>query len=263
MTRTFTALITATLLGLSLAPVASAIENGKADRWHRNVGALGFRTFITGNTLVHGRCSGFVISDRAFVTAAHCFDDVEAIATSWEVTLKPGKPGNPVIAPGLLAADLSNALEFPILVETVAAIGYQRHPNPAIDIAVLEFPAGTFKQHPVRLARTGFLDRLARSGALFHVPVGLSGYGADSFDPASNTFTIPGYRKRGFTGVSAVTDTHVTLAANEVFNSTAMPADSGGPNFIAGRVVSLVGLSFDSPRLDTQEVRNFLAPYLD
>jgi hypothetical protein len=188
---------------------------------------------------------------------------VEAIATSWEVTLEAGKPGSPVVRPGLLAADLSNALAFPILVETVAAISYQRHPNPAIDVAILEFPAGTFEREPVRLARTGFLDTLAHTSALFHVPVGLSGYGGDGFDAAANAYTMPGYRKRGFTSVAALTDTHITLAPSAIFDSRALPADSGGPNFIAGRVVALVGETNDSPRLDTDEVRTFLAPYVD
>ena len=74
-----------------------AIENGQHDYRHHNVGGIAFYT--DGPEGPFGRCSGFVISDWAFVTAAHCIIPLGPLAQSWAVTLEPGTPENPVYLP--------------------------------------------------------------------------------------------------------------------------------------------------------------------
>ncbi len=73
-----------------------AIENGQHDYRHHNVGAIGFDIDGPDNpTPPLGLCSGFVISDRAFVTAAHCIVSrcrVRTILGCYAGTRHAGKP---------------------------------------------------------------------------------------------------------------------------------------------------------------------------
>ena len=74
-----------------------AIENGQHDYMHHNVGALGFDLDGPDNPIPPlAFCSGFVISDRAFVTAAHCIDLVDGFSPSYVVTLEPGQWAGPI-----------------------------------------------------------------------------------------------------------------------------------------------------------------------
>ena len=78
---------------------------------------------------------------------------------SWVVTLEPGSPDDPVAPPGIFDVSVYNFSDFPILADTVVATGYHVHPNYdpqtlANDLAVIEFPAGTFSERPVRLPFT-------------------------------------------------------------------------------------------------------------
>ena len=241
-----------------------AIENGQHDYMHHNVGGIGFDIDGPANpTPPLGLCSGFVISDRAFVTAAHCIITPGPLALSWAVTLEPGTPENPIIMPGIFTG--ANVFDFPMLVETIDAIAVHLHPgfdpgSLALDVAVLEFPPGTFKVRPVRLAEPYYLDELDIQGVLNLRPVGLVGYGAQAL--TNEGYVMPGYRSRGFSKVSGITDDQLFLTSTDVFDARLMPGDSGSPQFISGRVVSLT--SFDRlQRLDLPEVLDFLAPFIE
>jgi len=242
-----------------------AIENGQHDYMHHNVGAIGFDLDGPDNPIPPlGLCSGFVISDRAFVTAAHCIDLVDWLSPSWAVTLDPGTPENPIILPGLFTG--ANVFDFPMLVETINAIDIHVHPgfnlaNLTLDVAVLEFPPGTFKVRPVRLAGQYYLDELDFQGVLNRRPVGLVGYGAQAL--TNEGYVMPGYRSRGFSLVSDLSEDHLFLAPTDVFDAMIMPGDSGSPQFISGRAVSLVSDLDFHQRLDLQEVLDFLAPFME
>ncbi len=241
-----------------------AIENGQHDYMHHNVGAIGFDLDGPDDPFPPlGLCSGFVISDRAFVTAAHCIDLVAGLSPSWVVTLEPGTPENPIILPGIFTG--ANVFDFPMLVETINAIDVHVHPgfnpgNLTLDIAVLEFPPGTFKVRPVRLAEQYYLDELDIQGVLNLRPVGLVGYGAQAL--TNEGYVMPGYRSRGFSKVSDITDGQLFLTPTDVFDARMMPGDSGSPQFISGRAVSLGGI-VDQQRLDLPEVLDFLAPFIE
>ena len=257
------------LVCLGLLAIASlnsyAIENGQHDYRHHNVGAIGFDLDGPGTLFPPlGLCSGFVISDRAFVTAAHCINLVDHLSPSWVVTLEPGTPGNPVILPGLFTG--ANVFDFPMLVETIDAIDVHVHPgfdagNLTLDIAVLEFPPGTFKVQRVRLAGQYYLDELDIQTVLYRRPVGLVGYGAQAL--TNEGYVMPGYRSRGFSLVSDLNEDHLFLAPTDVFDALVMPGDSGSPQFISGRAVSLTSAIDLHQRLDLPEVLDFLAPFIE
>jgi len=242
-----------------------AIENGQHDYMHHNVGALGFDIDGPANpTPPFGLCSGFVISDRAFVTAAHCIIFPGEFAQSWAVTLEPGTPENPVILPGIFTGD--NVFDFPMLVETINTIAVHMHPDfdpgsMTFDVAVLEFPPGTFKVRPVRLVEPYYLDELDIQGVLNLRPVGLVGYGMLAL--TNEGYVVPGYRSRGFSKVSDITDDQLFLTPTGVFDTRLMPGDSGSPQFISGRAVSLTSSLEALQRLDIPEVLDFLAPFIE
>lgn len=242
-----------------------AIENGQHDYMHHNVGGIGFDIDgPAGEFPPLGLCSGFVISDRAFVTAAHCIITPGPLAQSWAVTLEPGTPENPVILPGIFTG--ANVFDFPMIVETIDAIAVHLHPDfdpgsLAYDVAVAEFPPGTFKVRPVRLAEQYYLDKLDIKGVLYRRPVGLVGYGAQAL--TNEGYVMPGYRSRGFSRVSDLNEDHLFLAPTDVFDAMIMPGDSGSPQFISGRAVSLVSDLDFNQRLDLPEVLDFLAPFIE
>ncbi len=250
---------------LAIASLSSyAIENGQPDNRHHNVGGIGFDIDGPDNpTPPLGLCSGFVISDRAFVTAAHCIITPGPYAQSWAVTLEPGTPENPVYLPGIFTG--ANVFDFPMLVETIDAINVHVPPgfdpvSLTLDVAVLEFPPGTFKVRPVRLAKPYYLDKLDDQGVLNLRPVGLVGYGAQAL--TDEGYVMTGYRSRGFSKASGITYDQLFLTPTDVFDATIMPGDSGSPQFISGRAVSLT--SFDRlQRLDIPEVLDFLAPFIE
>ena len=241
-----------------------AIENGQHDYMHHNVGSIGFDVDGPANPIPpFGLCSGFVISDRAFVTAAHCIIFPGPYAQSWTVKLEPGTPENPVILPGIFNG--TNAFDFPMLVETINTTAVHLHPDfdpgsMTFDVAVLEFPPGTFKVRPVRLAEPYYLDELDIQGVLNLRPVGLVGYGMQAL--TNQGYVVPGYRSRGFSKVSGINDDQLLLTPTDVFDARMMPGDSGSPQFISGRVVSLGG-DVELQRLDIPEILGFLAPFIE
>src|SRR5687768_17335565 len=83
------------LAALVLSAPAGALDHGVPDaEAHPNVGLLAFDIDGQGPTPPFALCTGSVISDDAFLTAAHC---IAAIPDAqWVVTLDGGSPEQPV-----------------------------------------------------------------------------------------------------------------------------------------------------------------------
>ena len=142
---------------LVLSPPAHAIDEGVPDRGrHSNVGLLGFDVDAGGPAPAAILCSGAVLSDRHFLTAAHCIPAVPA-TVEWVVTLQPGSPNAPVYEPGVFPDD------FPFAVTgSVIRVGWLRctrgltPSGSRTDLAVVTFPEGSFAGvRPIKIAKTG------------------------------------------------------------------------------------------------------------
>lgn len=260
----------------TIAAPANAIGNGKPDVGYEGVGTLGVYLPTPPSGEIggpFGLCSGFVISDRAFVTAAHCLAEIAAlrhVPQAWAVALDAGSPEHPIILPGVFTT-LNDIVNFPIEVETHSPIVIHEHPGFdehtfENDVAVLEFPVGTFKGPYVKLAGPRLLRWLKRLRILKRIPIGLVGYGATG--PAFNDMgdfiglAISGHRNKGFGAVGSASKTRLFLETTPVLDSTLLLGDSGSPQFLLGRAVSLSSEpGFGEQRLDTPAVRKFLYPF--
>src|SRR5215210_691374 len=97
-------LVVALLLALTGPAPAHAIDDGVPDGdAHPHVGLLAFDIDAEGEIPPFALCSGSVISDDVFLTAAHC---IAAIPDAqWVVTLDGGGPGDPVTTTGFFPDD--------------------------------------------------------------------------------------------------------------------------------------------------------------
>lgn len=240
-----------------------AIQNGQADTVHKNVGLTGFyMDGPDGPIGPLGWCTGFVISDHAFVTAAHCVTALP-FAQAWAVTLEGGSPVDPVVQPGIFNG--ANLTDFPILKEVVDAQDVFVHPDYDAgtfenDVAVLLFDPGTFDVRAVRLPEAGYLDGLEANGTLELQPLGLVAYG--SVEVTEEGFVFPGYRQHGFCRASSLSPNWLFRVSEFPFDAGTMFGDSGSPQFMAGRAVSLTSGWEGYQRLDTDAVLEFLYPFL-
>ncbi len=185
----FSALIAAVVA----APAAHAIDNGVPDGdWHPNVGLLAYDLDGPQGAPPAFLCTGFVVSERVFVTAAHCIDVFPD--AQWSVSLEAGASTSPAVTPGVFPDNFP----FPVRVRTTPAVHVAVHPRfepdaLAHDVAVLVLPKRTFAGvKPVRLPSTRLVRRHARRGT----SLTLVGYGADpDFSGSAPRYVIEGYRQ--------------------------------------------------------------------
>jgi Trypsin len=257
---------------LVLAPQAGAVDEGVPDRdRHPNVGLLGFDVDRAGPAAPALLCSGFVVSTRHFLTAAHCIPAVPP-DVEWVVTLEPGRPAAPVALPGVFPEDFPFAFTVPAKRGGVATVHPKFDPERrAHDVAVIEFPKGTFAGvTPVELPRAALLERLRLTRRSFR----LVGYGADpEFGDGPPVFVVEGYRQTATAPFEALTRRQLVLDGDAAATrrGSLCLGDSGSPQLLeSGVAVSLfsshaddcAGLLF-SQRLDTSSERRFLRRFVD
>lgn len=220
-------------------------------------------------------CTGFVVSDRAFVTAAHCISAFPADAT-WSVTLEAGAPASPVARPGIVFDEFP----LPLLVDSLPAQAVVVHPrfDPQTrvhDVAPLLHPAGTFAGvRPVELPRAGLLDRLDRRRALRGRLLRLVGYGTDpEWGDGDPVFVLEGHRQTAVAPVRALTRGRLHLLGDprRTGRGGLCVGDSRGPQLLGRRETAVSLLTDSGPtcregivaqRLDTRAERAFLARHL-
>jgi hypothetical protein len=258
------ALIAAALLWM-LAPPAHAVDEGVPDgNRHPQVGLLGFDLDGSGPEPAGYWCSGSVLSDRHFLTAAHCITarpaDVE-----WVVSLQPGSPAEPVYRPGVLPSDLLLPLTGSPVRGGVATV----HPGfdadrLAHDVAVVTFPAGSFAGvKPIKVAKKGTLDRVRK-----YRSVRLVAYGSDpERGDGSTTLIFEGYRQTRTTSILRVTKRQVQLKGGLCTGDSGSPQFLGETNvvisvFSTGGDFSTCSGPYVSQRLDTRSERRFLAGFV-
>jgi hypothetical protein len=250
------------VLAVAASPVgaapAGAIVGGLPDGdAHPNVGLLGLDVDGTGPAAPFALCTGSVISDRAFLTAAHCVAADPGAA--WVVSLDGGRADHPVATPGFFPDDFPFAITAPVRRATGAAV----HPDFGAgesrenDVAVVRFPAGTFSGvAPVALPPLGLLDREPEG-----LPITLAGYGTDAtLGPPRHFFA--GYRRTATAALQAVTPRWLRVAPGP---AALCYGDSGSPQLLEGMAVSLLSHhattcegSSRAQRLDTESIRSFV-----
>jgi trypsin len=261
MSRLVTAVLAAVAGALIAAAPAGAIVGGAPDgNAHPAVGLLAFDVDGTGPTPPFALCTGSVVSDHVFLTAAHCIAAIPG--ANWVVTLDGGTPGAPVATPGLFPDDFPFAVTGPVR-RASAAVAHPDFGGGASrenDVAVVLFPPGTFAGvTPVALPAAGTLDGAAGR------TVTLVGYGTDAtLGPPLHVF--PGLRRTATATVQAITTRWLRLAPGE---GALCYGDSGSPQLLGNVAVSVFSHhattcegSSRAQRLDTRAVREFLAPYL-
>ena len=270
----------ATSIALLAAGPAAAVDEGVPDgNGHPNVGLLTFDVDGPGETPPFALCTGFVVSESVFVTAAHCIAALPE-GVQWGVTLAPGGPGEPVFAPGFLPDDFPFAVSAPV----TPALGAVVHPEHRVgwreanDVAVVRFPEGTFAGvTSVDLPEAGLLDRLAAAGGLHGESFTLVGYGTEKQqNNGPPRLYAAGYRQTAQAPFQALTPMHLRLqlTTGASVGGGLCAGDSGSPQFLgdSNLAVSLLtnsnlsdscGGAQAMERLDTPAVRAFLGQYVE
>ncbi len=251
----------ASVLALALATLATAgpaaaMVNGTPDTAHPEAGALYFSTGPDGDRSF--ACSGALIDEQVFLTAAHCFADyyraAGALPTAW-VTFDQHPSASSTFYGGTIVLD-------PQFDKTTTKNNL--YANDVHDFAVVRLDAdpGII---PARLPALGTSSAL-RSGQ----PLTVVGYGT-SVTQGGGAPTYPPTGQRESAALTLRTVTGSWLHENQnptLGNGGACGGDSGGPNYLADtHVVLATTVTGDmvcratnvAIRLDTATAQAFLS----
>jgi len=231
-------------------------------------------------------CSGTMIDDDTFLTAAHCTDDWPA-GTRFFVSLDQDvqAPLDDAADAGLSPIETADLFLQEGLVVEGTPHQDEAFPGPANDphdIAVIDFanwdvsPQDVWNFTPATLPEPDLLSSLG-GRTLDSSDWWVVGYGTEEAlrGPGGQTHPGGGVRLKALVGFNALNKSWVRESMIEPRGyGGACYGDSGGPNFavIDGQMILVaITVTGDTPcyatnvayRLDTEAAQSFLAPFLD
>ena len=253
--------ITAGLLAfLVAASPASAITNGGRDgSAHPNVGLVA--AAIPGQGLVPV-CTGTLIDQDTFLTAAHCTAWIESFGVRHAyVTFSDNLRGNLRFYPGWI----------------VTHEDFVDANKDSSDIAVIELMRPAWGITPAQLPTEGQLSELKAAGNVQDQDFTAVGYGAvmrvNLGAGLDDDFVSDGYRNQAVSSYNALTRNWLHTSQNaSLGDGGTCYGDSGGPYFLGdSNVIAALTITGDqvcratgvSLRLDTPHAREFLGRFVD
>ena len=251
------------LVALSVAPSATAIVNGElaGDEYP----AVGTVVFQPNGSPMFNLCTGFLIANRALVTAGHCA--VDALNLQQQFGGSIGVSFDPKFDP-------TTSQFIPATAVTVHPENLEKpfsYKSP--DMAVLTLSEDVESVEPIDLPDEGQADNLRNGDLLTTVGYGFIqqcdndlGHCQLVYDPA---------RRFATEAVKSVSQWFLTVGQNPNSGGTGgiCRGDSGGPHLLQGTntAVALTTSFFSDGcwatsrdiRLDTATALDFLTPYLD
>lgn len=225
-----------------------------------NVGALMFDFRGDGISGADQLCTGSLISETVFLTAAHCVQFLQAgsqLYVSFSENLYP--------APAMLIPALSYHFD-PLYGHDSA--------NPH-DIAVVMLPAGsTTGITPLALPTAGYLDQLAAKGGLSKALFFNVGYGDDATSTGRPGFFYDGVRKFSKSRFKSLQPNWLGLLMQTSATGEGGDCygDSGGPKFLESDTNTVLAIVVTGDaicratstdyRVDTPSARYFLGQYV-
>ena len=233
---------------LTLAGPAAAITNGEpTGNRYPNVGGLVSPTQYSDGTWIY--CSGTLISTTVFLTAAHCGEDGERVA----VTFDPDYVEGDKLYYGTFYSD-------PL---------YNQAQSDTHDIAVVVFDKAVKGITPAQLPEADSLSNLSSDQTFTSV-----GYGAYEVrkGPGGQAFLYNDVRMVASGTLNATNKTWLRISMNPATgNGGTCYGDSGGPNFLGTTdIIAAITITGDAVcrstnvvyRLDTESARAFLGQYV-
>jgi hypothetical protein len=249
---------TAPVTNVDPQPIVNGEATGSA--LFANVGALLFDFSPAGITGDDALCTGSLISETVFLTAAHCVQFLPAgsqLYVSFDDNLYPTP--KPLIAATSYHWDPLYGHD-------------QAHLH---DIAVVILPKGSTKGiQPLSLPPAGYLDALAAKGELSKSLFVNVGYGVDASLTGEPSFSYDGRRSWSKSEFMALQPEWLGLLmqTNATGEGGDCYGDSGGPKFIDGNFNMVVAtvVTGDIPcrsttwdyRVDTPAARAFLGQFV-
>src|ERR671921_105534 len=238
----------ALLLSLLAAAPAAAITNGSPDgQAHPNVGGLVSPTQYSDGTWLY--CSGTLISPTVFLTAAHCAEDGERVAVTFDTAYEAGDR----VYYGTFQAD-------PL---------YNQSQSDPHDIAVVVLDKAVRGITPAQLPTANSLSNLSGSQQFTSV-----GYGAYEVTrgPGGHQYLYNDVRGVATGTLNSTNPSWLRISMNpSTGNGGTCYSDSGGPNFLGTtQIIAAITITGDAVcrstnvvyRLDTESARTFLGQYV-